>query len=71
VSPAEFGVMTATLIVIGAGRAIHAGIGPALVQREDLRPEHIRTGFSLCVLVAVAMAVLLWFGAPRSRPSSR
>jgi O-antigen/teichoic acid export membrane protein len=60
----EFGVMTATLIVVGAARAVHAGVGPALVQREDLRSDHVRSAFALSWLVAVALMVLMWFTAP-------
>ena len=35
--PSDFGVVTAVLVVIGAGRVVHASIGPALVQRAELR----------------------------------
>lgn len=61
---AEFGVVTATLIVIGVGRVIHTSIGPALVQRQDLRPEHVRSAFALVTWTAVAMVALLWAAAP-------
>lgn len=62
--PEAFGVVTATLIVVGIGRVIHSSIGPALVQREDLRTEHEGTAFSLGVLSAIAMMALLWLLAP-------
>jgi len=42
---AEFGVVSATLIVIGFGRAATYGsIGPALVQRPELRAAHLPLG---------------------------
>ena len=61
----EFGVMTATLIVVGFGNALTFDtIGPALVQRDNLREAHVRSGFALAVLTATVMVVGLWFLAP-------
>ena len=62
--PEAFGIVTATLIVVGIGRVIHSSIGPALVQREDVRDDHVGTAFSLGVISAVAMIALLWVLAP-------
>ncbi|MGE3173739.1 MAG: lipopolysaccharide biosynthesis protein [Planctomycetota bacterium] len=61
---AEFGVMTATLIVVGAGRAVHAGVSPALVQRQELRPDHVRSAFALSWMVAIGLIGLMWVTAP-------
>ena len=62
---AEFGVVTATMIVVALGRALtHASIGPALVQRESLRPEHVRSAAALSLLSALAMLLAMWATAP-------
>ena len=62
---ADFGVVSATLIVIGFGRAATYGsIGPALVQRPELRPAHLRSAFALVTYGAVALVAALWLLAP-------
>ena len=43
-TPAEFGLVTATLIVVNLGRMLtQAAPGPALIQRQDLTPPHVRS----------------------------
>ena len=45
-SPADFGVVSAALIVIVFALTFsQLGLGPALVQRPDLQPAHISTAF--------------------------
>ena len=59
------GVVAAALIVIALGQLFtEAGFGPAVVQRENLTDEHIRTAFALSVLSGLAMTVLVWLSAP-------
>jgi PST family polysaccharide transporter len=64
VDAAQWGIVTAASIMIGVCRVVHASIGPALVQREDLRPEHVRSAYAIGVWSAVVMVALLWFAAP-------
>jgi hypothetical protein len=60
----EFGVVSATLIVIGLGRAISfSSIGPALVQRPELREAHVRSAFALGMYTAAGLVALLWLAA--------
>ena len=62
---AEFGVVAATLIVIGFGRAATYGsIGPAIVQRPELRPAHVRSAFALAMYASAALVTLIWLLAP-------
>ena len=62
---AEFGVVSATLIVIGFGRAATYGsLGPALVQRPDLRAAHVRSAFALSLYAATGLVTVLWLLAP-------
>ena len=57
VSPAEFGVASAALVVVAFTTVFaEAGIGPALVQRRQIEDRHVRAGFTFQVVVAV----LLW-----------
>lgn len=57
--------MTATLVVVGLGQVFSKlGVGPAVVQREDLTSEHERTGFALGVYTGLIFAVGLFLTAP-------
>ena len=65
VSPEDFGVVSAALIVIGLSAIVsQLGLGPALVQRQELERRHIDTAFSTSVLIGVLLGAILWLGAP-------
>jgi len=65
VSPAEFGLVAAGALVMAFCRLfVEIGVGPALVQRSDLRQSHINAGFTISVLFGVVMAGLLALAAP-------
>ena len=58
-------IIAATLIVIAFGKIFTTtGVGPAIVQREDLHRRHIETGFLLSIGTGVAAFAVLGFGAP-------
>lgn len=64
-SPREFGLLGVALIFISfAERVGQIGIGPALVQRENLAAGHIATGMTLSVLCGAAITMLLFLTAP-------
>lgn len=59
------GLVGAAVIVIAFGQLFtEAGFGPAVIQREDLTDEHIRTGFALSMITGLVMTVLVFLGAP-------
>jgi O-antigen/teichoic acid export membrane protein len=59
------GVVAAALIVIALGQLFtEAGFGPAVVQREDLTDEHIRSAFALSLLTGACMTFLVYVTAP-------
>ncbi len=61
-SPLEFGVVSAAMIVIGFSEIItRLGLGPALVQRPELEPRHLGTAFSASLLFSFAIGALVWF----------
>jgi len=64
-SPADFGIVGAALIVIGFSAIFsQLGLGPALVQRRDLEPRHVQTAFAASVAFGLVLAGLLWVSAP-------
>lgn len=59
------GVVAAALIVIALGQLFtEAGFGPAVVQRERLTDEHVRSAFALSVLAGLFMTVVVYLTAP-------
>lgn len=64
-SPEEFGIVTATMIVVGLGRMfIEGSTGPALVQRERLEPAHVRAGFAVALYTALFLMGVSLLSAP-------
>jgi len=65
-TPADFGLAAAALMVIGFSAIFsECGVGPAVVQRSELRPGHIRSGFTLSICLGVLIGALIWLAAPR------
>jgi O-antigen/teichoic acid export membrane protein len=61
----DFGVISATLLVVGFGKLFTQSIvGPALVQRASLEHRHLVTAIRLAVVSGLAMAVLTAATAP-------
>jgi O-antigen/teichoic acid export membrane protein len=59
------GVVAAALIVIALGQLFtEAGFGPAVVQREELTDEHIRSAFALSLLTGACMTIVIYVTAP-------
>jgi O-antigen/teichoic acid export membrane protein len=64
-SPADFGVVGAALIVIGFSLTFsQLGLGPALVQRPALEPRHISTAFVASIFFGFLVAGTVWLLAP-------
>jgi len=65
VTPAQFGVVSAALVVIGLSSIVsQLGLGPALVQRPKLEPRHLDTAFTASLLLGLGLGALIWLGAP-------
>jgi O-antigen/teichoic acid export membrane protein len=64
-SPADFGVVGAALIIIGFSLTFsQLGLGPALVQRPTLEPRHISTAFVASTFFGFLVAGTVWLLAP-------
>jgi PST family polysaccharide transporter len=59
VLPKEFGLANAALIVIGFSNLFsQIGIGPAIVQRQNLEERHVRTGFTVSLFLGLILMIL-------------
>lgn len=64
-TPSDFGLVSAAGIVIWLGSLFASlGAGPALLQRRELRPAHISTGFTISATLGLLLAGLLYVSAP-------
>src|SRR5215217_2776119 len=64
-TPLEFGVVAAAMIVIGFSEIVtRLGLGPAVVQREKLDRRHLGTAFTASLLFSVVIGALIWIFAP-------
>jgi O-antigen/teichoic acid export membrane protein len=63
--PQDFGLLKVLTVVSMFGiLLVEAGIPEALIQRDDLRPEHEITAWWSTVAIALSLMVGLYFGAP-------
>jgi PST family polysaccharide transporter len=63
--PADFGLVTLALVVIGFVRPLgDFGVGNALVQRLTVTDRHVRAAFTFSMALGVALALLLVIAAP-------
>src|SRR4030067_1351348 len=64
-SPEDFGVLGLAMIFLGFGALFsQLGVGPALIQRSELTPIHIRVGFTLSILLSLIFTLLLMAISP-------
>ena len=62
ISAEEFGVANMALIVIAFSELIsNLGVGPAIVQKKQLRKEHIYTAVNLSILMGLFFTLLIYF----------
>lgn len=64
-TPADFGVVGAALIVVGFSELLsQLGIGQAIVQRSNLELRHIRTGFISSLFSGMLLTAFIFLTAP-------
>jgi O-antigen/teichoic acid export membrane protein len=63
--PPEFGLAAAATVVIAFFRLFtETGIRSSIIQRPDLEERHLRTAFTLCLIIGVVGAVITYAIAP-------
>jgi O-antigen/teichoic acid export membrane protein len=64
VTPREFGVIGAALIIVGFSKLfVQLGIGPAIIQRKDLQEKHLTTGLTISLFVGILFAIILFLSS--------
>lgn len=65
ITPTEFGLMGAATVVIGFSQIVsQIGVGPAIVQRQELEPTHVRVAVTLSFTLGLLLGAVVYFGAP-------
>jgi len=60
-TPHDYGVVSAAMVVVRFSNILsQLGVGPALIQRPELRPAHVRTGLALSMLLGISLAAIVW-----------
>jgi PST family polysaccharide transporter len=66
-SPAEFGLVGTAMIVIAFSTIFsRLGIGPAIVQREQIDGRHLVAGFAASVALGFSTSAAVWLIAPEA-----
>jgi O-antigen/teichoic acid export membrane protein len=64
-TPHEYGVVAGALIAMDfAAMICGMGLAPTLVQRKEVRPDHVATALSSALFAAILAAVGMWLAAP-------
>lgn len=64
-SPLEFGIVGAAMIIVGFSDILtRLGLGPALVQRSELKPAHLGTALFVSLIFSSLTGALIWIFAP-------
>jgi O-antigen/teichoic acid export membrane protein len=64
-TPTEFGLMGAATVVIALSQIVsQVGVGPALVQRQELESTHVRVAFTISGVLGFVLGAGVWVAAP-------
>jgi PST family polysaccharide transporter len=63
-TPAEFGLMGAATVIVGCSQIVsQVGVGPAIIQRSELDPTHVRVAVTLSGTLGILLGAIVWFGS--------
>lgn len=64
-TPHEYGITAAALVVMEFAFVLYSlGLAPALIQRREVRDEHVATAFSASLGMAAIAGIGMWSAAP-------
>lgn len=65
IPPEDFGLIgIASILTMFAGLFYQMGIGPSLIQRKELREAHIRSAFTMTLVLSTVLTGVTWLIAP-------
>ncbi len=65
VTPADFGIAAASLIVVDFAIMLgQLGLSSAIIQRQEILARHVATAFGVGLLLTVLLTVGMWFAGP-------
>lgn len=65
IAPEKFGIVSASLVIVSFSEIFtKLGVGPAVVQFSKLEERHIRTGFTIILIVGLVIAGAIVFFSP-------
>ncbi|MGD6870879.1 lipopolysaccharide biosynthesis protein [Sutcliffiella horikoshii] len=60
-TPEDFGIVNVAMIIISFSMIFSTlGVGPAIVQRPNLKEAHINVGYTISILLGVLITVVVW-----------
>lgn len=64
-TPEDFGILSAVLVVAGlASMSYQVGVGPALVQRAEIRDDHLSSAFWFSTILAFVVTAVCYYSSP-------
>jgi O-antigen/teichoic acid export membrane protein len=65
VTPIEFGLFGAAAVVVSLSQIVsQIGVGPAIIQRRELKPSHVRVAITLSCSLGLVLGAIVWYWAP-------
>jgi O-antigen/teichoic acid export membrane protein len=64
-TPQEYGIVAGALVAVELAAMIYSlGLAPTLIQRKEVRPDHVATAFSSSLFMALLAGGGMWCAAP-------
>jgi PST family polysaccharide transporter len=64
-TPAQFGLMGAATVIIACSQIVsQIGVGPAIIQRKELEPIHLRVAVTLSFVLGTLLGAVVYVAAP-------
>ncbi|MEW9698210.1 lipopolysaccharide biosynthesis protein [Paenibacillus sp. SI8] len=65
-APKDFGLINISLIIIGfTSNFASMGVGTSIIQRKEIEPDHIKSGFVISFILGIVLFMLFWLLAPQ------
>jgi len=63
-NPSDFGLLSLSFVFVNLAQLFsQLGVGPALIQRQNISDRHIRVGFTFIIIMGIFFAVATFFSA--------